>query len=157
MISFGLAIEAHRRTLYGYAMRLCHNRDDAEDLVQETMFLGLRAEHQFQAGTNLAAWLTTIMRNKRFTPRKNLIVEDVDGKRAAVMASNDDTSAAYEARDALTHLAELPSTHSRAMVMLGEGMSVHEVAALEGVPDGTIKSRAHRGRAMLAELIGGTP
>lgn len=154
-IGFGLAIEAQRQYLYRYALRLCRNRDDAEDLVQETMFLALRAEHRFKVGTNLAAWLTTIMRNKRFSPRKNLLVEDADGLLTLSMPSSEDQAAAYEARDALARLADLPPAYRRALVMMVE-MSIHDIATREGVPDGTIKSRVHRGRAMFAEIIGGT-
>lgn len=159
MTAFGLAVAAERGHLFSYAMRLCRNRDDAEDLVQETMCLALRAEHQFKVGTNLAAWLTTIMRNKRFTAarRPNLLVEDADGLHTSKMPSAEDHAAAYEARDALAHLADLSPAHSRVLVMMGEGMAVHDVAVREGVPDGTIKSRVSRGRVMFAEIIGGTP
>jgi RNA polymerase sigma-70 factor (ECF subfamily) len=160
-MSFGLAIEAQRGTLYRYALRLTHNRDDAEDLVQETMCKAIRHEHQFKPGTNLIGWLNTIMRNERFDSRRirraNTVVEDADGLRTNAMVSSDDVAAAYEARDALARLAGLPATHRRAMVMTAEGMSTHDVAVMEGVPDGTIKSRVHRGRAMLAEMIEGTP
>lgn len=156
---FGLAIEAHRRRLLSYAMRLCRNRDDAEDLVQETMFLALRAEHQFKPDTNLTAWLITIMRNKRFTAsrRFSLVVEDADDHHTLSMLSSEDQAAAYEAREALGRLASLPVTHSRALLMMADGVSIHDVAVLEGVPDGTIKSRVHRGRAMFADLLGGAP
>lgn len=156
---FGLAIEAQRRRLYTYALRLCRNRDDAEDLVQETMFLALRSERQFKSGTNLIAWLITIMRNKRFTAsrRFSLVVEDADDHHTLSMLSSEDQAAAYEARDALAHLADLPVTHSRALMMMADGVSVHDVAVREGVPEGTIKSRVHRGRAMFADLLGGAP
>lgn len=158
-MSFGLAVESERRNLFRYALHLCgRDRDEAEDLVQDTMLLALRAEHQFKAGTNLSGWLATIMRNKRFDRtrmrRANRIVGDPEGLHTAHMPGNDDPAAALEARDALARLADLPTTHSRAMVMMGEGMSLHDVAAKEGVPEGTIKSRVHRGRTMLAELLG---
>lgn len=161
MTSFGLAVAGQRIQLYRYALRLCGNRDDAEDLVQETMCKALRYEHQFTPGTNLIGWLNTIMRHTRFDSRRSLraktIVADPDGSREAALASNDDTSAAYEARDALAHLVDVTPKLCRAMMMMADGLSVHDIAMQEGVPDGTIKSRISRGRTMFAEIIGGTP
>jgi RNA polymerase sigma-70 factor (ECF subfamily) len=159
MTAFGLAIEAERRQLLRYAMHLCRNRDDAEDLVQETMYRALKAEHQFKAGTNLGGWLATIMRNERYdrSRRAKMLVDDATGLLTASLPSSEDQAAAYEARDALARLADLPAAFGRALVMMAEGLTVHDVAVREGVPDGTIKSRVHRGRAMLAGLIEGMP
>lgn len=161
MSAFGLAVAAQRLPLYRYALRLCGNRDDAEDLVQETMCKALRYEHQFKPGTNLIGWLNTIMRNARFDKRRsiraNTIFDDPDDLRTDAMASNDDVAAAYEARDALAHLADVTPKLSRPMMMMADGLSVHDIAVREGVPDGTIKSRVSRGRTMFAALIGGTP
>ena len=161
MTAFGLAVEAQRLPLYRYALRLCGNRDDAEDLVQETMCKALRYEHQFKPGTNLIGWLNTIMRNARFDKRRsiraNTVFDDPDGTRTDAMASNDDTAAALEAKDALAHLVDVTPKLCRAMMMMAHGLTVHSIAVQEGVPDGTIKSRISRGRTMFAELIGGTP
>lgn len=161
MSALSLAIAAERSRLYRYARSLTSSRDDAEDLVQDTMLQALRFEHQFKNGTNLAAWLNTIMRNCRFDSRRirraNTILEDADGHHTLLLPGAEDQGAAYEAMDGLKRIANLPVSHSRAMMMMAEGMSVHEVAEREGVPDGTIKSRVSRGRTMLAELIGGAP
>jgi RNA polymerase sigma-70 factor (ECF subfamily) len=157
--AFGLAVAAQRLSLYRYALNLTRNRDDAEDLVQETMCRALRYEHLFEPGTNLIAWLNTIMRNERFdvARRPKLFVPDDDGARTDAMPSNDDTSAAFEARDALSHLGDLSEKYSRALTMCADGLSTADIADREGVPEGTVKSRLHRARLAFADLIGGTP
>jgi RNA polymerase sigma-70 factor, ECF subfamily len=152
---FDMAVVAQVTKLRGFACKLCRNDSTAEDLMQDTIVRALSARHQFTPGTNLGAWLMTIMRNTFIgQSRKMRPHEDPDDLMAKTVPAQDDIEAACEARDALTFLVLVPAKMRRALLMAAMGSSIEEIAQAEGVADGTIKSRIHRGRVMLAELIG---
>lgn len=156
MDDFGLAVEAHRKRLMASAMKLCRDTDQAEDLVQETMMRAIRNQHLFEPGSNLAGWLYTILRNQFFSERRKdgRIVADADDLLSKMVPAREDHAAAYEAKEALSFLVLIPLHMRRALLLTANGMSIEEIARHEGVADGTIKSRVHRGRSMLADLIG---
>lgn len=143
-----------------FAIRLRSGRKaDVDDLVQETAFKALRARSQFVPGTNMKAWLFTIMRNEHMSQVRiaGRLVGDPDDLNSKLFPSNDDQAAAYEAKDAISHLFLIQPKLAEAVVMIAMGDRYEDVAAKLGVPDGTVKSRASRGRAELEYLLGGVP
>ena len=112
---------------------------------------------KFEAGTNLAAWLMTILRNLFYSGRRRTQreVEDADGIHAATMISIPDQEDAIIVQDLHAALAKLPRGQRDAIMLVGaEGMAYEEAAAALGVNVGTLKSRVNRARNRLAELMG---
>jgi RNA polymerase sigma-70 factor, ECF subfamily len=142
--------------LKNFALRLARNRSDADDLVQETILRALVHADQFRAGTNLLAWLNTILRNYFFTDRKlRLRTEPTDPLlmigRAAI--KGDQESHVY-VRHVARYFANLPSAHREALVLVGASGHTYEVAAeIAGCPVGTMKSRVSRARSELRSAL----
>jgi RNA polymerase sigma-70 factor, ECF subfamily len=154
--AFADNVAGEMKMLRKVAIKLCRNLDMADDLVQETCVKAITKQHLFRPGTNLSAWLNTILRNCYFSSCRKAawLVADPEGVIASAQLAPDDQSAALDARDAISHLALLPAIHVRALIASADGLSIDEMATAENVPTGTIKSRVHRGRAMLAGIIG---
>lgn len=158
MVDFGDQVAAEMARLKKYAVNLCRDIDKAEDLVQDTMLCAIERQQQFIPGSNLAAWLTVIQRNVFLTwkRRPKRVVEDADGTYEAAMTSSDDTLAALVAKDALSHLSDLPSHSREILVMAADGLTLDEMVDRAKVPLGTVKSRLYRARAQFAQVIGET-
>ena len=130
---------------------------EPSDLVQETVLRAISKHEKFEAGTNLAAWLMTILRNLYYSGRRRTRreVEDADGVHAATMISIPDQEDAIIVQDLHAALAKLPRVQRDAIMLVGaEGMAYEEAAAALGVNVGTLKSRVNRARNRLAELMG---
>jgi RNA polymerase sigma-70 factor (ECF subfamily) len=143
--------------LRAFALSLTRNNADADDLVQETLIRALNNLEQFRAGTNVDAWLFTILRNQHYTGfrKRRREIEDPDGVFAASLSVQADQEGPLHLGDFRSALAELPLEQQEALLLVGaEGFSYEEAAAICGIQVGTIKSRVHRGRARLAELLG---
>ncbi|QPF81648.1 sigma-70 family RNA polymerase sigma factor [Bradyrhizobium genosp. L] len=134
-----------------FALALTRNTDRAEDLVQDTLLRALDHRAKFTPGTNLDAWLTTICRNTWYHQRRKgwREIPDADGLIAANRTASDDPQAVLEAKQGLDAFHALPDAWRHPMQLHADGMEVTAIAALVGVPDGTIKSRMNRGRAAL--------
>ena len=142
--------------LRAFAFSLVHNRDYADDLVQGTMLNAWASFDRFERGTNLNAWLFTILRNRvRSEYRlKTREVQDRDGTYAAQMHSLPEQQGHLDYEDTLAALARLPLHLREALLLVrAEGLSYDEAAAVCQVPVGTLKSRVHRARARLAKLL----
>jgi RNA polymerase sigma-70 factor (ECF subfamily) len=143
-------------SLRAFAVSLCGNVDRADDLVQETLLRALANIDSFRPGTNLSAWLFTILRNQfRSEYRKRRReVEDAEGKyseRLKVQPEQVSRVEFNELREALSHL---PDDQREALVLVGaSGFSYEEAAEICGCAVGTIKSRVNRARNRLAELM----
>ena len=143
-------------SLRAFGISLLHNADDADDLVQETIVRGWSTLHRFERGTNLRAWLFTILRNLFYSRyRKHRYeVEDPDEKHAARLTIDPDQLARVAHVELLRALAFLSAEHREAVLLVGaEGMSYGEAAEICRVPVGTMKSRVHRARTQLAVLM----
>jgi RNA polymerase sigma-70 factor (ECF subfamily) len=158
--------------LYGQAMRLTRNAAEAEDLVQDAMVRALRFWDTFTQGTNVKAWLFTILRNtfingyhkqgraKSFTREVEAEVHQL-GPVAAIGHTTSEPAAADEVIDAAdtkarisAALAELPPDYRTAVTLADlEGLSYKEVAEAMDCPIGTVMSRVYRGRKMLYALL----
>ncbi len=154
----------YRDQLYPVAVRMTRAREDAEDLVQETMIKAWAAYRNFEPGTNLRAWLYRIMTNTfissyRRRERVPVLMQDdlVDRMSLRVWPSGTGArSAEAEALDRMPTeqirqaLQELPEDF-RTVVYLAdvEGYTYHETAEMMGTPIGTVMSRLHRARRTL--------
>lgn len=142
--------------LRAFAWSLCRNGADADDLVQEALLKAWAHRHRFQLGTNLRAWLFTILRNTWYTQavRRRRETPDPDGAHAEtqiVQASQPWTVAMAAMRSALQ---QLPEDQREAIILIGAaGLSYEEAAEVCGCALGTIKSRVNRARARLAILL----
>jgi RNA polymerase sigma-70 factor, ECF subfamily len=142
--------------LRAFAISFTGNRDRADDLVQDTLLRAWSNIDKFERGTNLEAWLFTILRNQfhsEFRKRKHE-VEDADGFYAARLKTRPDQQTHLDYEDFRTALTKLHPDHREALLLVGaQGMSYEEAAQVTGVPLGTIKSRVNRARSRLAELL----
>jgi RNA polymerase sigma-70 factor, ECF subfamily len=142
--------------LRAFAISLTGNVDSADDLVQEALTRGLSNLDRFQVGTNMQAWLFTILRNLFHSEyrRRKREVEDVDGAHAERVAVLPDQVSHLEFEDMRTALKKLPVEQREALLLVGaEGLSYEEAAQICGTHLGTIKSRINRARTRLAELL----
>jgi RNA polymerase sigma-70 factor (ECF subfamily) len=148
------------KSLRAYAISLTRDVHRAEDLVQETVLKAISKQEKYEAGTNLQAWLFTILRNLNFSVhrRTQREIEDADGVHAATMISIPDQEDRLTVQDLHAALAKLPREQREAIVLVGtEGLSYEEAAAILKTKVGTIKSRVNRARNRLAELMSIVP
>lgn len=143
-------------TLRAFAISLCGNIDRAEDLVQETLLRALTHINSFQPGTNMAAWLITILRNQyrdEYRKRRRE-VEDADGHYAGTLKSQPEQTGRVEFEEFRVALAKLPAEQREALIMVhASGLSYDDAAAICGCVAGTVKSRVNRARTRLADLL----
>lgn len=142
--------------LRAFALSLSRNASTADDLVQETVLKAWAKLDSFEPGTNMRAWLFTILRNTFYsdTRKSKREVADVDGAHAARLSQKPDHDGRLALRDFAVAFATLPDEQREALILIGaSGMSYEEAARTCGCAVGTIKSRLNRGRARLAELL----
>ena len=143
-------------SLRAFAMSLAQNADKADDLVQETLVKAWDKQASFQPGTNLRAWLFTILRNTFYSARRKTRreVSDSDGIHAARQATRPEHDGRLAMNDFKVAFEQLPDEQREALILVGgSGFSYEEAAQMTGVAVGTVKSRANRGRRKLAELM----
>jgi len=148
---------AEMPNLRAFAISLCGNVDRADDLVQETLLKAWSSADRFEAGTNLRAWLFTILRNTYFSihRRRGREVQDSDGLHANRIATAAPQESAMEMQEFRVALTKISEEHREALLLVGaSGFSYEEAAEVCGVAVGTVKSRVNRARAKLAELLG---
>ena len=142
--------------LRAFAISLTGNVDQADDLVQEAIVRGLSHLDSFTPGTNLQAWLFTILRNQFHTSfrRRKREVEDPEGKMAGLLSTPPEQHSRLDYADFRAALAKLSLEQREVLLLVGaEGLSYEEAARVCGTKIGTIKSRMNRARARLAELL----
>jgi len=146
---------------------LVANAHDAEDLAQETLMKAFRAIDSFHPGSNIRAWLMTILRNARIdrlraagASSQALSLDDLELDPPARADSDEvwfqpqDILGAFSDEQIIEALGDLPEEIRWTLLLVDvEQWDQREAAALLGVPVGTIKSRTHRGRAMLREAL----
>ena len=165
--TFGDEVLGYLEPLFAMAMRLTRNRANAEDLVQDTIVKALRFRDRFEPGTNLRAWLYTILHNTwrnrvRDTARE---ATDVDSEHIEELAARADGPAEVETPERLLlretmdvdlkeALDELPDAFRQAVWLRDvEEFSYAEIARMLDVPIGTVMSRISRGRRQLFEKL----
>jgi RNA polymerase sigma-70 factor (ECF subfamily) len=142
--------------LRAFAISLSGHADRADDLVQGTLLRAIANINSFKSGTNMQAWLFTILRNlfrSEFRKRRRE-VEDADGSYVDSLTSAPQQHGSLEFKELFVALAKLPLVQREALLLVGaSGFSYDEAAAICEIPVGTIKSRVNRARMLLAELL----
>ena len=154
----------HADALYNLARWLARDPDEADDLVQETYVRALAAAHQFEAGSNLKAWLLRILRNvyidgqRRSRPEATeLPADDVEADGAQGEPIIDESQSAQirslVAEEVATAVRALPEVSRTAILLDLEGLTEAEMASVLGCPEGTVKSRMAEGLSQLRRLL----
>jgi RNA polymerase sigma-70 factor (ECF subfamily) len=142
--------------LRAFALSLARNPDRADDLVQETLLRAYSNIRRFEPGSNLNAWLITILRNQFYSERRKerREIEDADGMYAATMVIAADQSSRAECEEFWNALDDLSHEMREALLLIGAyGFSYTEAAELCACAVGTIKSRVSRARAQLTAML----
>ncbi len=154
-------IEAELPSLRRYARALIRDVLDADDLVQECLTRALTKLHLWRDGSNLRAWLFTILHNQYVNYVRRSIRADapVEFDAAAPQLSQPgNQEKRLELRDLDRALGRLPTEQRTVILLVGlEGLPYAEVSAALGIPVGTVRSRLSRGRATLCQLMGVDP
>jgi RNA polymerase sigma-70 factor (ECF subfamily) len=162
MEDFGSRLEAQIPRLRRYARVLCRDPERADELVQDSLCRAIRKAHLFQPGSNLRAWLFTILHNlyvnsvRRGTRESiNVPLQDVE----PVLMERPAQGGGLTLRDLGRTMTRLTEEQRQVLLLVGlEGMSYDEVASILGVPVGTVRSRLSRGREELRRMLdGGAP
>jgi RNA polymerase sigma-70 factor, ECF subfamily len=159
----------HLDALYGAALRLAHNPDDAEDLMQDTVLRAYRFFHQFTPGSNCRAWLLAILYNtfrngyrrssrEQTAPSVAEFERGVEAQSLRVDPSGNNPEQIYANRrmghEIEAALDALPEEFRSAIWLVDvEDLNYQEVSELLDIPIGTVKSRVSRGRAMMRNVL----
>ena len=168
---FEAVVLEHLHTLYSTALRLTRNTSEAQDLVQETLLKAYRFFDRFEPGTNVKAWLFTILRNTYINMYRKTVrqQEQVDFERIEPFYTDTANEPEWEWVDQesleamLHHLVQddvkraldaLPEVY-RIVVLLADmaDFSYKDIAAIIGCPEGTVMSRLFRGRRLLRKSL----
>jgi RNA polymerase sigma-70 factor (ECF subfamily) len=147
----------HLPAMRAFALSLTRDSAAADDLVQDTIVKAWTSLDKFEPGSNMRAWLFTILRNTFYSGRRRARreVSDTDGTFAAQLAGKPDHDGRLAMRDFAAAFEQLPDEQREALMLVGaSGFSYEEAAETCGVAVGTVKSRANRGRKRLVELLG---
>ena len=154
----------HLDAMYSFALKLTRARDDAEDLVSDTILRAFDRWEQYQLGTNVRAWLFTILyhtfvsRKRRIDAREVQLPEDPDGWSAfEAVGESDPEGQFYDSfidEEVTGAIEELPEDYRTAVVLSDiQGLRYAEIAEILGIPEGTVKSRLFRGRRILQKKL----
>lgn len=152
--ALGPAIAAELPRLRSFALRLTRDPEAARDLIQDTAVNALRRADGFQPGTNLHAWLGTIMRNQHITTGRRMAVRATSALESQVL---DEGAGGQEAatllRGVLAISRRLPARYRRPLLAAAAGWQQHEIAAALRMPIGSVKSRVSRARRILMWML----
>jgi len=144
----------HLNDLFRIARWMVRDREEAEDLVQETLSQALRSFHRYERGTNCRAWMTKIMyhvNGKRLRKLGRLkLVEDTEEMIAETVAFEPSIERNLTDEDVLSAVKRVPETFRQVVLLADvEEFSYKEIAEITQIPIGTVMSRLHRGRKLL--------
>lgn len=156
----------HLDALYSFALKLTRSRDDAEDLVSDTMLRAFDRWEQYHLGTNVRAWLFTILyhafvsRKRRIDAREVQLPDDMDSWSAyEAVGETDPEGRFYDSfldEEITRAIDALPADYRSAVVLSDiQGLRYAEIAAILDIPEGTVKSRLFRGRRILQKKLVG--
>ena len=157
MNDFARLLEAEIPRLRRYARALTRDVSRADDLVQSCLTRAVAKQHLWQPGTDLRAWLFTILHNQHVNDVRRLVREGntVELGDAPQLTVQSNAIPSLELRDLERAIHKLPEEQRSVILLIGlEGMRYEEVAAVLDVPVGTVRSRLSRGRDQLRRLMG---
>jgi RNA polymerase sigma-70 factor (ECF subfamily) len=143
-------------SLRAFAVSLAQNADRADDLVKETLVKAWDKHESFQPGTNLKAWLFTILRNEFYSQmrKRGREVQDSEGLMTARLAVHPSQHGQLDLKDFRAALEQLPEDQREAIILIGaSGFSYEEAAVICNCAVGTIKSRVSRARTRLQDIL----
>ena len=143
-------------SLRAFAVSLTGKHDKADDLVQDTVMKAWAKQSSFEMGTNIKAWLFTILRNEFYSQmrKRGREVQDSDGLMTARLAVHPSQHGSLDLEDFREALQRLPEDQREAIILIGaSGFSYEEAAEICDCAVGTIKSRVSRARTRLQELL----
>ena len=161
---FDKEILQHLDALYSFALKLSRAKDQAEDLVSETILRAIERWQQYQLGTNARAWLFTILyhvfvsHKRRISSRELPLPEEAEeGSAHQVVGETDPEGRFYDSfvdEEVMQAIDALPEEYRMAVLLSDlHGLHYNEIAAVLDVPEGTVKSRLFRGRKMLQKKL----
>lgn len=159
MSDFAHLLEGEIPRLRRYARALTRDVTRADDLVQSCLTRALAKQHLWQPGTDLRAWLFTILHNQhvndvRRSVREGLCVDVAIEEMAPVLTVQPGAIATLQLRDLEAAIGRLPHEQRQVILLVGlEGMRYEEVAEVLGIPVGTVRSRLSRGRDQLRRMM----
>ena len=158
MSDFGSLVEAQIPRLRRYARALTRDVVRADDLVQSCLLRAVAKQHLWQPGTDLRAWLFTLLHNQHVNDVRRSVREgsnvSIEGA-APVLTIQPNAIDVLQLRDLEKALGQLAQEQRQVILLIGmEGMTYEDAASLLGVPIGTVRSRLSRGRDQLRNLMG---
>jgi RNA polymerase sigma-70 factor, ECF subfamily len=158
---FHQLVEQEIPRLRRYARALTRSAERADDLVQDTLLRALAKAHLWQPGTDLRAWLFTVMHNQHVNLVRRAMRDegavDIDQLSSSLVATTDPT-ASRQLHELDRALGSLPEEQRAVILLVGlEGMSYEAASEVLNVPIGTVRSRLSRGRDALRRLMGLPP
>jgi RNA polymerase sigma-70 factor (ECF subfamily) len=155
-VSFRDGLLGEIPSLRAFARSITGNPDRADDLVQETLVKAWANRTRYTPGTNLRAWLFTILRNTFYSEFRKLTreISDTEGRFAATLAQQASQLAHLDLEEFKEAFSKLPEDQREALFLIGaSGFSYEEAAAICGCAVGTMKSRTNRARQKLAHIL----
>ncbi len=160
-LEFSYTLDKMSKALKPFALKLTRDMEDANDLMQETVLKAFTNREKFTEGTNLKAWLYTIMKNTFITNyqrmvRKGTFVDTTDNlhyinSSASIIENNAYTG--FALKDINLAIEELDDVHKSPFMMHYRGFKYHEIADKLGIPIGTVKNRIHIARKILKDRL----
>lgn len=165
--ALGDLIARYQARVYRFGMKMCRHPEDAEDILQETLLAAARSIGDFRGGASLSTWLYTIARSfcikkrrkSKYAPdREHSLEAEVEPEGEALAhpgQSPDELAHARHLRAALDRALEALEPEQREVLLLRdfEGLKASEVSQIVGISVPAVKSRLHRARAKVAELV----
>jgi len=147
--------------LHLFAMRYTRNTEEARDLVQDTLLKAIRHHGSFRSGSNLQAWLFTILKNTFLNNyhRKTMIhktivqTDDINSSQLKVSATQNDGEGNFVMKDIQKALKSIPKAYSVIFIRYFEGYKYEEIAEEFRLPLGTVKTRIHVARCLLKKYL----
>jgi RNA polymerase sigma factor (sigma-70 family) len=160
-LEFGYALQTIAHTLKPFAMKLTKDAEEANDLLQETVLKAFTNREKFSEGTNLKAWLYTIMKNTFITNyqrlmRRNTFIDTTDNLHYINSTDNISQNSAYSEfalKDMQAAIDTLDEAYRKPFLMHFRGFKYHEIAERLNIPIGTVKNRIHIARKDLKEKL----
>ena len=143
-------------SLRAFAVSLSGRHDKADDLVQDTIMKAWAKKTSFEHGTNMKAWLFTILRNEFYSQarKRGREIQDSDGYFTEQLSNHPGQHGIMDLQDFKIALDKLPVNQREAIILVGAtGFAYEEAAEICGCAVGTIKSRVNRARVRLSQLL----